>query len=556
MKKIFLTIFIIIILLTQSSLVMATQLEKALLYNDHYTKEYLYFENGNKVKTAVIMYNKDGKKYPAYCIERLKEGVGELPSYEVKFKEKINNDGLWRIVSNSYPYKTPPQMGLENTDEAYFATKQAIYRYMENEGIDYYAGGIGEEGIRVLNAIDNLLKIGYNGKEKYGDFNISINKLGDIKIDEKYFIQTCELKGNIDFNNLKIETLDNAKLNIIDNKKFDIMIPRNLEISNIKLKVNINGNTKPLLYGEAYNENYQDYIITGESYENISKDIDINIETPKLAKIEIIKKSAEYNKYTNLKAEDYLEKAIFHIIDNKGNVCDILTTDEKGYAISKDLDLGTYIVKEIKAPEFYLLDEQEYKVNLSKNNEVITYTLYNNSVDIKVNIEKTGTKETESGKEIEYLFPRLENKSNIELDKLIWIEELPNEINIQKMWTGVYNKDIKYSVSYRIEGNNEWILFNKNLSSTNNHELDFSVINSKITNIMFEFTNVDKDFFTTISPKIIANVCTNLKQGDYFINKTSLEGYYKGEKDIATAEHTTIVYEKEEPPIILPKTGK
>ena len=48
---------------------------------------------------------------------------GDVDDYEVAFRDTLNDDGLWRIVVNGYPYRTPEQMGLNNADEAYIATE-------------------------------------------------------------------------------------------------------------------------------------------------------------------------------------------------------------------------------------------------------------------------------------------------------------------------------------------------------------------------------------------------------------------------------------------------
>ncbi len=77
---------------------------------------------------------------------------GDVDDYEVAFRDTLNDDGLWRIVVNGYPYRTPEQMGLNNADEAYIAaTKQAIYRYLAGEDETYYGGGgIGTAGSRYI----------------------------------------------------------------------------------------------------------------------------------------------------------------------------------------------------------------------------------------------------------------------------------------------------------------------------------------------------------------------------------------------------------------------
>ena len=48
----------------------------------------------------------------------------------------------------------------------------------------------------------------------------------------------------------------------------------------------------------------------------------------------------------------------------KGEVAETLTTGKDGSAISKELFLGTYLVKETKQPDGYLLNKKEYEITL------------------------------------------------------------------------------------------------------------------------------------------------------------------------------------------------
>lgn len=65
-----------------------------------------------------------------------------------------------------------------------------------------------------------------------------------------------------------------------------------------------------------------------------------------------------------------LQGAEFTIYDSKGNIADVVTTDEKGYALSSLLDLGEYTVVETNAPDGYILDDTEYNVTIASRFEV------------------------------------------------------------------------------------------------------------------------------------------------------------------------------------------
>ena len=55
----------------------------------------------------------------------------------------------------------------------------------------------------------------------------------------------------------------------------------------------------------------------------------------------------------------------------KDEVVDTVTTGENGKAISKELYLGTYVIKEIKTPDGYVSDGKEYEVTINYDGELV-----------------------------------------------------------------------------------------------------------------------------------------------------------------------------------------
>ena len=104
-------------------------------------------------------------------------------SYSVSVNEAITDVNLWRIIINGYPYKSIQELGCNNKQEAFTATKQAIYCYIHgNNPNDYQA--IGEAGQRTLNALNKILQDAKNSKETQISNNIKINREADtFKVD-------------------------------------------------------------------------------------------------------------------------------------------------------------------------------------------------------------------------------------------------------------------------------------------------------------------------------------------------------------------------------------
>ena len=85
---------------------------------------------GATVKVTYVEYNANGIHYPAYCMDKTKPRA-EKGEYTVSINSAINDVGLWRRIVNGYPYKTLEQLGVNNKEEAFTATKQAIYCYIQ-----------------------------------------------------------------------------------------------------------------------------------------------------------------------------------------------------------------------------------------------------------------------------------------------------------------------------------------------------------------------------------------------------------------------------------------
>ncbi len=79
-----------------------------------------------------------------------------------------------------------------------------------------------------------------------------------------------------------------------------------------------------------------------------------------------------------------LSGAEFTVYDNKGKIVEVLTTNDKGYAITKSLPLGTYTVKETKAPSGYELNRSEFTVEINEDNQVVHVNEGNGIVNNKI----------------------------------------------------------------------------------------------------------------------------------------------------------------------------
>ena len=87
-----------------------------------------------------------------------------------------------------------------------------------------------------------------------------------------------------------------------------------------------------------------------------------------------------------------LKGAMFQILNKDGIEVGILTTDEKGKAISKQLALGKYMIKEIKAPDGYMLLRDSIEIEVTETEGTQKITVENTKDDWTIpNTGGTGT---------------------------------------------------------------------------------------------------------------------------------------------------------------------
>ncbi len=310
------------------------------------------------------------------------------------------------------------------------------------------------------------------------------------------------------------------------------------------------------------------YVLSDKTYEFsvdvgiAPKDIKINIENDLIkGKIEILKKSKGYNQFLNIEDGKPLEGAKYKIEDANGNLIGTYTTNSEGLILSKDLPYGEYKIYEIESPKFYNLNTEPQTIFINENQKKYTVIFENESSEVELKIEKSGTKETESGKKVEYEFDNLENKSNVAVNNFTWKDVLPTDaVRINEISTGTWKDEVEYSIWYKTNLNNKYVLYKDKLNSKNNYNFNMNEIklskNEYITEYEFRFGTVNPGFKEEINPKIYCQVLKGLKSGYEFTNNTYLTATYFDEKIEEHDKWKTFVYNKETPQKNkLPKTG-
>lgn len=408
MKKLFIILGIFFINgLVFINSVYASSMSSANLYSIEDCGQLLKYK-GNIIKVSYVQYSHDGVDYPAYCMNPNKPGV-ETQSYSVSVQEAVNDVGLWRRVINGYPYKTIEELGVVNKEEAFVATKQAIYCYLYGNSIDDYEA-IGEAGERTLRAMRMIIDNANNSKETKLSSSIEIQEITNEwvqdKIDNQYASKTYKVTANTQLKDYQItitkengEQIQGIKVTneqnqemtqFSPNENFKVLVPIKDMTKEGSFKLTVRGQvkTKPVLYGVAPDSSYQDYALTTASYEDGTGEKTSQYPENE-TKIIIIKEDE--------KTKERLENTEFELLDeNRQVVYSDLKTDKDGKIEINHLIPGKYYLRETKAKEGYEIYEDliELKVGL---HEQYTVTVKNNQEEKpKIEIEKKQKSKTVS----------------------------------------------------------------------------------------------------------------------------------------------------------------
>ena len=318
-------------------------------------------------------YEENGKIYPAYCVNRGLDGVGEIPTYDVDLTKLMDDYRLWRVAINGYPYKTPEQMGVYNEYDAFLATKQAIYSILYNNDVDTYYRGGNKRGEKVFNAVKYMVNEGRYGTYTPEDYNVSINKVGNLREEANYYSQEYAVSSNTSIESYTItNTLNmpqgayiadlngNSKTTFSSENNFKVMIPKSAMKTDLDIKINVSTKSKsyPVFYGQTTIANTQNYLITADPYVDLvgrtNLQIKGNTATLKLKKIDE-------------ETVEALSGVTFEVKQENGEVLGNYTTNSSGEIELKNLYPQVLTLTEVATQDEYILNSTPVTVELEWN---------------------------------------------------------------------------------------------------------------------------------------------------------------------------------------------
>lgn len=361
--------------------------------------------------------DQDGNKKIAYCMDQDLDGVGWLPgeyeNYDALVREELRNDKIWQVLKHGYPNVSPKDLGVETEDDAYLATKQAVYwiikhgnepnAKIENIYTHFRAGeteinnqnfeDIQRRGKKVVDAIYKLVNIAANEQreeiihpEVIQEDNFIIDKDNNY-YSAKYKVTEANVKSKIiideiDYANDDIFTADingNPQKEFLPGETFKVMIPKKSIVEGAEARVDytIKSELDVLYYVASKIEGKQNYVIFSNRIEEGKSKILLKIPE-KQSEIQILKVSSDTGEpMSGVKFQITYE-------DGRKRIC---TTNQNGYVHCDHMPSGKVIVEEIETNEGYVLDEKKYEINLGYN-EVYMFSVSNHRQKGTISIEK------------------------------------------------------------------------------------------------------------------------------------------------------------------------
>lgn len=478
-----------------------------------------------------------------------------------------NNQMVWRVLLNGFPYKTPAEMGVPDERSAFAVTKQAVYAVLDGRDTSRYSG-VDEIGNQMADAVRRLVDIGRNGTQTYQDpvINVStISPAGVDNIDSKYISQTFNVSSEVNMKDINVildtfsaptgtkvtDVNNNEKTNFNKGENFKVLVPRENIKDEITVQFTLSGQceTYPILFGKAPSENVQDYVLTTDPFVLSTAKSQMNYKPS--VDIEIEKISSGESEITGKGEGEPLEGAKFNVKSEDGSFNKDYYTDKNGKITLSNMDIQKYIITELESAKYYLLNKDtQVEVTPEHDGDDQKVTFKNTPVDIKVNVDKDSDKGEVQGNEIlTYTIDNIKNLSNVPLDNFTLTDDLPDEVRLQKLQTGTYNEDLKYSIYYNTN-KRENIKLQDNLSTKVNNEIDFTNLelakDEYVTQFQLKFGTVKIGFSNVEEMTVTTKAIEGLEKDSVFENNVNVEGTYidvptEDEDDVPTKVYENVL---------------
>ncbi|EOO34626.1 SpaA isopeptide-forming pilin-related protein [Bacillus mycoides] len=526
-KRVILRVFTLLSVLALFLNVFLPSASAEVMTHEKYSMDWSYSNSlGKHIRTEII---KNSSGQIAYCLTLgLKSPNGEdLPEMG-----KTDNV-VYRVLLNGFPQKSVQQLGVANQNEAHYATQLAVWNAL---------GQLDVNELKHANKnVEKAAKAIINAANNSGDTqDIYMNVIpaekqkaelkGEFFETNLYTVQTNAKSGSYKVvaknapNGIKIVSENGeVKDQLSVGEKFRIQIPKNTKTGEFNLSVAANLTKVQAIAYRGTDTVQNATVLLERNEEKLSSDLAVNWEAAGSLKIKKVGESGEV-----------LAGAVFEVFNANNESVGKITTGADGTAELNNLPIGTYTVKEIKAPTGYVLGDKPQTIEV-KTGETGAVQIVNNKAKGNIEIKKLSdsgkvlpnvefTVFTEDGKEVKKAVTKENGIANVEgltFGKYYFLEtKTPN---------GYIGNKTKYP--FEIKEHNKTLTFTVENTEVKGSvkllKVDNEDISKKLEGAVFELKDA--------SGKVIGEYKTDkngeinvkdLAYGKYsFVEKTSPNGY-------------------------------
>jgi len=300
----------------------------------------------------------ESTEYPAYCVQPTLAGPNTAGPYSCDASTYVTNPQIYGIVSNGYPYKTLGELGVNTIQQAFYATKLALWTYLRGWDVNSWTATDPEQEC-TLAALKQIYNAGMAVTSIPTPMLTATPDNPTVQldtIDPNYASQTYTVTANMDIRSYTVAlegtTPDGTKITDVNNNpqttfnagdKFKVLVPAD-KISGITGSFNlvIKGQlrTNAVIYAISYDSSLQSFAATKDPFDFENATATVNYSSQNTF-IDIIKLSAGTN--------TPLAGATFKVTGPDG-VIGTFSTDASGHILVPLTKSGDYQVDEIAAP--------------------------------------------------------------------------------------------------------------------------------------------------------------------------------------------------------------
>ncbi|MGX5575152.1 SpaA isopeptide-forming pilin-related protein [Bacillus toyonensis] len=350
------------------------------IHRENYEMNWAYSpQYGKNVRTELL---KNASGQIAYClVYGLKSPNGtDLPEVG------RTDDVVYRVLLNGYPQKTPEQLGVSTWQQAHYATQLSIWHALGqiNTGELQFKDAAVEQATKAITYAAD-----HTGDTQDVYMNVQPTDKQEATLHGEYFeTTTYAVETNAKKGEYKIQLQEapagtrvvteqgEAKETFQLGEKFRVQVPKSSKSAELSLRVTANLTNQHAVMYKGTSVIQDATVLLERSQEKVSQDLQVfwkAVGGLKILKVDENKKP--------------LAGAVFEVLASDQKSMGTITTNDKGIASLDNIEMGTYVVKEVKSPVGYVLQDTPQTVEV-KTGEIANITAENHKIKGNVEIKK------------------------------------------------------------------------------------------------------------------------------------------------------------------------